>query len=137
MGTKKGLTKYIETPEKMWELFLAYKKEVKDNPRLIHEYHGKDGEERIKPLERPLTIDGFHTFCYYNVGGIDAYWYNRDNKYNDYSTIITRIKKEIREDQISGGLVGQYNSNLTARLNGLTDKQEMKVTTEPRIFKVD
>jgi len=26
-------TKNIETPEKMWDYFLAYKKNVKDNPR--------------------------------------------------------------------------------------------------------
>lgn len=127
MGTRKGLTKYIETPEKVWELFLAYKAEVKGNPRLVHEYHGKDGDERIKPLERPLTIDGFHTFCYDKVGCIEPYWYNTDERYSGYISIITRIKKEIRDDQISGGMVGQYNSNLTARLNGLVDKKETEV----------
>ena len=33
MGTSRGNGKYIETPERMWELFLAYVKEVKSNPR--------------------------------------------------------------------------------------------------------
>ena len=137
MGTRKGLTKYIETPEKMWELFTDYKDSVKSNPRLITEFHGKDGDEKIKPLERPLTIDGFHTYCYDLVGCIEHYWYNTDERYSDYSTIITRIKKEIRDDQISGGMVGQYNSNLTARLNGLVDKKETEVKGEPRIFNLE
>ena len=137
MGTRKGLTKYIETPDKMWELFLAYKAEVKGNPRLVHEYHGKDGDERIKPLERPLTLDGFETYCYDKVGCIEPYLSNRDDRYSDYIGIITRIRKEIRDDQISGGMVGQYNSNLTARLNGLVDKKETEVKGEPRIFNLE
>jgi len=137
MGTKKGLTKYIETPEKMWELFEAYRTEVKINPRLITEFHGKDGEERIKPLERPLTLDGFETYCYDLVGCIEPYLSNRDERYSDYVGIITRIRKEIRDDQISGGMVGQYNSNLTARLNGLVDKKETEIKGEPRIFNLD
>lgn len=134
MGTKKGRTKYIENPEKMWKLFEAYRKEVKSKPRLITEYHGKDGEEKIKPLEKPLTIDGFHVFCYDRVGSVHQYFANQDNSYTEYLSIITRIREEIRDDQISGGMVGQYNSNLTARLNGLVDKKETEVKGEPRIF---
>ena len=137
MGTRKGLSKYIETPEKMWELFTDYKDSVKSNPRLVTEFHGKDGDERIKPLERPLTLDGFETYCYDLVGDITAYLVNRDERYSNYSTIITRIRKEIRDDQISGGMVGQYNSNLTARLNGLVDKKETEVKGEPRIFNLE
>ena len=33
MGTSKGNGKYIETPEKMWEYFEAYRSQVKANPR--------------------------------------------------------------------------------------------------------
>jgi hypothetical protein len=137
MGTRKGLTKYIETPEKMWELFTDYKDSVKSNPRIVTEFHGKDGDEKIKPLERPLTLDGFETYCYDIVGCIEPYLSNRDERYTDYVGIITRIRKEIRDDQISGGMVGQYNSNLTARLNGLVDKKETEVKGEPRIFNLE
>ena len=137
MGTRKGLTKYIETPEKMWELFLAYRKDVKDNPRTIREFHGRDGEERVKPLERPLTIEGFKNYCYNLVGDITAYLVNRDDNYSDYSTICSRIKEEIRQDQIEGGMVGQYNSSITQRLNGLVDKKETEIKGEPRIFNLE
>ena len=137
MGTRKGLTKYIETPEKMWDLFTDYKDSVKSNPRIVTEYHGKDGDEKIKPLERPLTLDGFETYCYNLVGSIEPYLSNREERYTDYVGIITRIRKEIRDDQISGGMVGQYNSNLTARLNGLVDKKETEVKGEPRIFNLE
>jgi len=124
-----GKRKYIETPEKMWELFEAYRKEVKSNPRHITDFYGKDGEERIKPLERPLTLEGFENYVsdLDIISDLSNYFANSDNKYADYSTICSRIRKVIKQDQIEGGMVGQYNASITQRLNGLTDKQELKI----------
>jgi hypothetical protein len=124
-----GKNKYIETPDKMWELFEAYRKEVKDNPRTITDFYGKDGEARIKPLERPLTLDGFENYVS-NLGiisDLSQYFANTEQRYTDYQTICSRIRKTIRQDQIEGGMVGQYNPSITQRLNGLTDKQELKI----------
>jgi hypothetical protein len=119
--------KYIETPEKMWELFEAYRKEIKDNPRFVYDYVGRDGTEVQKRLERPLTIEGFKNYCYEVVGCVHQYLVNQDGLYDDYMTICSRIKEQIRQDQIEGGMVGQYNPSITQRLNNLTDKQEHKV----------
>lgn len=126
--------KYIETPEKLWELFLEYKAEVKGNPRKKVEYVGKDGDRVETPIERPLIIEGFKTYCAYKVGTIDHYWKNTDNAYEEYCPIITRIKQEIRQDQFEGGLLNQYNANLTARLNGVTDKKEVEHKGTPPLF---
>jgi hypothetical protein len=119
-----GRNKYIQNPDEVWQLFEAYKKEVKDNPRHIYDYVGKDGNQVIKPLERPLTIEGFKIFCHDNGVTIDHYIKNTDGRYEDYGPIITRVRDAIRHDQLEGGMVGQYNSNLTARINGLVDKKE-------------
>jgi hypothetical protein len=130
-----GKHKYIETPDKMWELFEAYRKDVKDNPRYVFDYVGKDGTEVRKPLERPLTMEGFK--CYvWDVEGftIEQYFTNQDGAYSDYLGICSRIKETIRQDQIEGGMVGQYNPSITQRLNGLVDKQENTIKGEPRIF---
>lgn len=123
--------KYIETPEKMWELFEAYRKDVKDNPRFVFDYVGRDGTEVQKKLERPLTIEGFKNYCFQVVGDITAYLVNRDDAYKEYSTICSRIKEVIRQDQIEGGMVGQYNPSITQRLNNLTDKQEHTIKEQP------
>jgi hypothetical protein len=124
-----GKHKYIETPDKMWELFEAYRKEVKDNPRTITDFYGKDGEARIKPLERPLTLDGFENYVsdLGIISDLSQYFANTEQRYTDYQTICSRIRKTIRQDQIEGGMVGQYNPSITQRLNGLTDKQELKI----------
>ena len=127
MGTRKGRKKYIETPEKLWELFLEYVNHVKSNPRKKMVFVGKEGNKDYEELERPLTFDGFEIHLAINgvINSLGDYVSNKDGKYDDYSTICTRVKKYIRDDQISGGMVGQYNSSITQRLNGLVDKQEV------------
>ena len=130
MARPKG-TKYIETPEKMWELFEAYRKEVKDNPRTKHVFVGKDGASESERLERPLTIEGFRNYARKHKGCVNDYFANTDDRYSDYTTICRAITEEIRQDQIEGGMVGQYNPSITQRLNGLTDKQEHTIREQP------
>lgn len=116
--------KYIETPEKMWELFEAYRTEVKSNPRKKHVFVGKDGNSDYEMLERPLTIEGFECYCHDKgiISDLSNYFANSNDKYSEYSTICHAIKKAVRTDQIEGGMVGQYNPSITQRLNGLTEK---------------
>lgn len=121
-----GIDKYIKSPEEMWGHFEAYRKEIEDNPRIKVEYVGKDGDRVETPLKRPLTIEGFKNYCARNVCDIQAYLFNRDNAYAQFSTILSRIKDEIRQEQIEGGMTMQYSQTLTARINGLTEKTENK-----------
>lgn len=122
--------KYIETPEKMWELFEDYRKKVKDNPRVKHVFVGKDGNSDFERLERPLTLEGFRNYARRNVGCVNDYFANKDDRYSEYATICRAITDEIRQDQIEGGMVGQYNPSITQRLNGLTDKKETDSTVK-------
>jgi hypothetical protein len=120
--------KYIETPEKMLELFEAYKEEVKDNPKLKNDFAGKDADEVVKKLERPLTMEGFENYVFKK--GLNAelshYFSNFEDRYKDYIAICSHIRREIRQDQIEGGMVGLYNPSITQRLNGLVEKVETK-----------
>jgi hypothetical protein len=120
-----GKKKYIETPDKMWELFQEYKNSLtpreiqKATPKgVLTEYHTP-----------PLTMAGFECFVMDWEGieskGVEQYFSNRDNRYSEYVGICSRIKKLIRKDQIEGGMVGQYNSSITQRLNGLTEKTDV------------
>lgn len=115
--------KYIETPEKLYELFERYKNNLK--PREIQKATNKGVQSEFhKP---PLTFSGFEVFCYDNNLTVHHYFDNPEGSYDEYRGICSRIKKEIRQDQIEGGMVGQYNSSITQRLNGLTEKQETTV----------
>lgn len=134
-----GKNKYIETPEKMWELFQSYKKEVKRNPRTKVEYVGRNGERVNTPLEVPLTMEGFENYCASKdvIQDLGHYFANTDGAYEDYRTICSRIKKAIRQDQIEGGMVGQYNASITQRLNGLAEKTSNTNTTQVKILNID
>lgn len=121
-----GKNKYIETPEKMWELFLAYKKEVKSSPFKVKDWVGKDGDQVQREKEKPLTIEGFECYCSDNdiIEDLSQYFANTEGRYANYQTICSRIRKAVRRDQIEGGMAGIYNPSITQRLNGLVEKTE-------------
>lgn len=115
--------KYIETPEKMWELFQKYVEFNKGNKRVIEKATPRGVvEESHTP---PLTMEGFENYCEDNIGCVHQYFANQDGAYNDYLSICSRIRRVIRQDQIEGGMVGQYNPSITQRLNGLTEKTDV------------
>lgn len=132
-------TKNIKTPEILWELFTEYRDEVKNNPRKKHVFVGKDGISDFEQLERPLTMEGFENFCFEKnvINDLGNYFANSNDAYSDYSTICSRIRQNIRQDQIEGGMVGQYNPSITQRLNGLKESQEVEIKQEPRVFNID
>jgi hypothetical protein len=128
-----GKNKYIESPEKMAEYFETYKTETKSNPIKKHVFVGKDGNADYELIERPLTVDGFELWCWRNeiISDLSQYFANTENRYKEYQTICSRIRKEVRNDQIEKGLAGIYNTSITQRLNGLTDKSEITVKEQP------
>jgi len=131
-----GKKKYIETPEKMLEYFESYKKWVKSNPIQVQDYVGKDAEMVYRTKERPLTIDGFECWCYDNeiISDLSQYFANTEQRYTEYQTICSRIRKAVRTDQIEGGMAGIYNPSITQRLNNLTERTENTIITEQPLF---
>jgi hypothetical protein len=128
-----GRPNKIDSPEHLWELFRDYKSQVKNNPILKHTFVGKEGRSEYSELERPLTIEGFECYCA-DLGiiqDLSNYFANSNNRYKRFSTIITRIRKEVRTDQIGGGMAGIYNSSITARLNNLVEKKEITNVEQP------
>jgi len=119
--------KLIETPEKLYSYFEEYKEYIKTNPRTIDKalQSGKIAKETLRV---PLTMDGFEVFCFQKGFTVEHYFRNTNLAYDDYCGICSIIKKEIRSDQIEGGMVGQYNPSITQRLNNLTEKTD--ITTD-------
>jgi len=122
-----GKHKYIETPEKLLKIFEEFKEYTKSNPRYKYQLCQRTGEMVREPLEVPLTIEGFKVYCF-NVhkATVDHYFKNSEGAYEEYRPICTHIKEEIRQDQIHGGMVGQYNPSITQRLNGLVEKSQVE-----------
>jgi hypothetical protein len=130
--------KYIKSPEELYDMWTAYKTHVKSNPRFKYILSVKTGLMVPEPLECPLTQNGFEAFCYnkFNVS-INHYFDNQSGAYDEYCTVCMRIINERKDDQITGGMVGQYNASITQRLNGLTEKTETTTNTSISILNID
>ena len=116
--------KYVETPEKLWSLFMDYKIDIKANPILKHDFVGGLGKSVERKIQRPLTMEGFQNFCFDAevITDLKDYFANTNNSYTSYSPICSRIRDKIRQDQIEGGMAGIYNPSITQRLNYLVEK---------------
>jgi hypothetical protein len=121
--------KYIKTPELLWEMFEAYREKTQNNPRLIDKAL-QSGKVVQEALRVPLTLEGFEVWGYEQGVTLEHYFRNTNNAYDEYCTICQRIKKSIRQDQIEGGMVGQYNPSITQRLNNLTEKTDVTTNGE-------
>ena len=132
---QKGRPRKIDTPEQLYDMFKSYKTYVKENPRYKYVMNQRSGDMVAEPLEVPLTLEGFEIYVLNKYGfHIEQYFKNQDKLYEDFIPICTHIRKEIRRDQIEGGMVGQYNASITQRLNGLTEKVESTIITEQPLF---
>ena len=124
--------KLIKTPQEMQDLFDLYKVSLK--PREIQKATAAGVKSEFHTP--PLTFEGFQNFCEDTVCCVHQYFENRDNRYNEYVDVCTRIRRLIRQDQIEGGMVGQYNASITQRLNGLKEQVEQTNIEQP-LFKLN
>ena len=133
---KVGRPRNIETPELMYQLFKEYIVETKSNPFKIKDWVGKDAKEIKREKEKPLTLEGFENYCFDKgiINDLGDYFSNKNERYSEFATICSRIRKIIRQDQIEGGMANIYNSSITQRLNGLADKQEIETKIEQPLF---
>lgn len=115
--------KYIKTPEDLWGYWEKYKDWAAKNPIKVQDFVGKDGQEVWRIKQRPLTIERFELWVAENIGvTIRHYLDNPEGSYDKYRGIISRIRSERYADNIEGGMAGIYHPNLTARLNGVSEK---------------
>ena len=132
-------SRIFKTPDELLKAWRKYKLTLVDQAGewLNVQYVGKEGERVTDGLKVPMTFEGFKRYCYENeIGTVEQYFTNQDDDYSEFLGVCSRIKEEIRENQIIGGMLGVYNASITQRLNGLADKQQHEITAEPRIFNV-
>ena len=119
-------TRIFKTPEDLLAAWHGYvstlEVEAQKWPKV--QYVGKDGERKVDYPKLPLTFEGFKRYCYDFHGNVEQYFVNKDGYYDDFVSICSRVKDWIREDQITGGLLGAYNASITQRLNNLKESTD-------------
>lgn len=131
-----GRPKKIESPELLWQYFEEYVIHERNNPMYKVEYVGKEARIERTPLETPLTFEGFE--CYLADRGIindlGDYSSNKDERYNDFATIIARIRGNCYVHNLKGAAVGLFNANIIARKLGLVEKTQADVKLRQTAF---
>jgi len=132
-------TRIFKTPEELEKAWIHYKSSLIDEakrwPKIS--YVGKDGRKEIDYPKLPLILDGFYVFCRANYGTVKHYFENKEGYYEDFGEICSYIRDEIRADQCTGGLLGEYNASITQRLNGLKEQVQNEVKGGVSILNID
>jgi hypothetical protein len=124
-----GQPRKIESPEKLWDLFLGYVQNVQENPWLKVDYVGQKAEKVVIPLAKPITFEGFENYLFSTIGVADIGQYasNRDGRYPEYVSIIKTIRQNCFEQNFNGAAVGAFNANLIARKLGIKDQVDSDI----------
>jgi hypothetical protein len=121
-------------PKEVWDCFLQYYDQCAAMPIAVgskkqasRKNTKKNGEETAaknvnETAPRPMTLYGFCAFA--NIPEWHTYKDNYKHK-RGFPEINERIELIIKSQQVEGAMVGLYNSNLTARLNGIADRQDV------------
>jgi hypothetical protein len=120
-------SKYIETPERLKELFEEYVQHERDNPMYKIEYVGKDGRIEKTPMLTPITFEGFEDYLSSKkiIEDLGDYASNKDGRYSEYATIITHIRRHCYVYNFKGAAVKLFDPNLIARKLGIKDGQDV------------
>lgn len=133
-------TRIFKTPEELYKEFQSYKEELEEKARQWEkiQYVGKDGKKVVDYPKLPISLEGFYRFCWDNgKGNIEQYFRNKDKYYTEFVAVCSRVRNEIREDQITGGLLGFYNPSITQRLNNLKESTETTTTANVKLMNID
>jgi hypothetical protein len=130
--------KYIDSPDKLLKLFKDYVKYETDNPMYKVDYVGKEGRLEKTPCQTPITFEGFEVYLFQNeiINDLGDYASNKDNRYSDYATIITYIRKHCFVHNFKGAAVKLFDPNLIARKLGLKEQVEQTNIEQP-LFNID
>lgn len=127
-----GRDKLFESSELLWEESVKYFEATDKRKWIRKEFNGKDAVECEIPTETPYTWSGLCLFL--NCGRNYFTQFEKENKDEGFSCIITRIREIIYTQKFEGAAVGAFNANIISRDLGLVDKQENKVHVEQPLF---
>lgn len=109
------------TPEILWDACVEYFQWVDDHPLNAAELVKFQGRSKVAyvPKMRAMTIEGLCLFLDITVGSWKDY---RDRE--DYFMVVSQVENIIRNQKLEGAAADLLNSNIIARLLGLSEKVE-------------
>lgn len=124
--SRHGREAIFTEPQVLWESAVEYFQWCDENPFQEQDY--RNGQYVYIDKLRPYTMEGLCLFLHVNTVYFRTFKKSLTMEQKEFHTVIDQIEETIRNQQISGAQAGFLNQNIVARLNGLVDKQENKVT---------
>lgn len=134
--TRIGRPPLFETADQLWDKALEYFAYCDANPIKINarnkmkrsEKNGDGAETGYEYTTRPYTLDGLCLWC--NINMPWATFKNnakRRDDWADFEIVINACEQTIRDQQVTGAIIGTFSERLVARLNGIEDKSKVEV----------
>jgi len=114
------------TPDNLWKEAVKYFEWISQkvwNKKEAIKSGDKAGTTMDVPTQTPMSIQSFCLFADIDENTFSRY--EKEEGYQDFWEITTRIKAIIESNQFEGATVGAYNPNIIARKLGLTDKKDI------------
>ena len=130
---KHGRDALFTDPQKLWDACVEYFKDTDSrNDWNESDWVGKDAMEVTRKRKTPYTLTGL--CVYLGVSQNFLIEFEKTDTFKsdpDFLCILTRVRDIIRTQQVEGALTGHYNPGLTARLNNITDRQDITSGGQP------
>jgi len=120
LATNIGRDKLFSTPEILWKEVYKYFDWCDKNPLIEVDFKGKDAKEVNIPKMRAYTWAGLELFL--NISSLREYKTNE--KYKEFSQVITRTEKIIYTQKFTGAAAGLLNPSLIAYDLGMKHAHE-------------
>lgn len=126
-----GRPRVFVTPDDLYQEFLRYVEFQKANPIPKTHFVGKDGEERIEFIQRPITWLGFEGYLAQNNLLKDLRIYE---KLEEFSPTVSQAKAFCKWHNVDLASAGQLKENIIARIEGINETQNVNIQQEQPLF---
>jgi hypothetical protein len=124
MRSKHGRDTLFASPELLWESACEYFEWCNSNPIVSSKNtastNGSSNE--IKEFQRPFTRQGLFFFLKCSEDWLRNF---KKECSEDFLRVVIAIEQTIDNQQIEHSLVGIFNANLTARIQGIKDQTDV------------
>lgn len=129
--SKHGRDRLFASSEALWEACCEYFQWVEDNPLWEMKpfaYQGVVVQEAVAKM-RAMTMEGLCLFLDIEY----ETWRAWRNEKNDFSVVVSRADKVIRDQKFAGAAADLLNANIIARDLGLAEKREVESTSTVKV----
>lgn len=117
---KVGRPRIYQSPEELWEDCIGYFEETDKRKWVRKDWVGKDAVEVERETETPYTLTGLFVFLDINRKTWDLY-----REREEFIPVVTRVEQICTTQKVEGALVGAFNQNIVARLEGLKEQTDL------------